>query len=164
MKYTIKEKLKIVKEHKEDGVPLYELAKKYDYNVSNIKYNCSLYEMHGEKAFIDYGTIRFYSREEKLKAIDRVLHSKESRRKVSLDMMLKDPKIVDDWVKKFKEQGEESIKETHSRNHYLIREDRLQTEANNKLLERLEYLEAENEYLKKSYALIQKRNQQSKKR
>ena len=36
-------------------------------------------------------------------------------------------------------------------------------QANKKLLERLEYLEAENAYLKKSYALIQKREQRSKK-
>lgn len=53
MKYTIKEKLKIVKEHKIDGVPLYELVSKYNYHISNIKYLCRLYEKHEEKAFED---------------------------------------------------------------------------------------------------------------
>ena len=56
------------------------------------------------------------------------------------------------------EDGEQAIKDTHSRSHYLIHEDRLQVEANKKLLERLEYLEAENEYLKKLYSLILERS------
>lgn len=162
MKYSLKEKLKIVKEHVEQGTPLHELAKKYDYHVTNIKYQCSLYRLHGDKAFEDHGTSRCYSREDKLEAIDRVLNGKESRRQVALSIMLTDPKIVDDWVRKYQKEGEESIQDTHSRSHYLIHEDRLQVEANKKLLERLEYLEAENEYLKKSYALIQKREQQGK--
>ena len=163
MKYTIEEKLKIVKEHVEKGVPLHELAKKYNYHVCNIKYQCELYRRHGEKAFENHGVDRTYTREEKLKAIDRVLNGKEARRQVALDMMLTDPKIVEDWVNKYLKEGESSIKDTHSRSHYLIHEERLNVEANKKLLERLEYLEAENAYLKKSYALIQKREQQSKK-
>ncbi len=162
MKYSIQEKLKIVKEYAEEGIPLHELAKKYNYHYTNIKYQCALYKMHGEKAFEDHGTSRSYSREDKLKAIDRVLNGKESRRQVALSLMLTDPKIVEDWVRKYQREGEESIKDTHSRTHYLIHEERLQVEANKKLLERLEYLEAENEYLKKSYALIQKREQQKK--
>ena len=162
MKFSMKEKLKMVKEHVEEGIPLHELAKKYDYHVSNIKYQCRLYELYGDKAFEDHGTSRAYTREEKLKAVDRVLNGKESRRQVALSLMLTDPKIVNDWVSKYQREGEEGIKDTHSRTHYLIHEERLQVEANKKLLERLEYLEAENEYLKKSYALIQKREQQKK--
>ena len=162
MKYSMKEKLKIVKEHLEEGVPLHELDKKYNYHYTNIKYQCALYRMYGEKAFEDHGTSRTYTREDKLKAIDRVLNGKESRRQVALSLMLTDPKIVNDWVSKYQKEGEASIKDTHSRTHYLIHEERLQVEANKKLLERLEYLEAENEYLKKSYALIQKREQQKK--
>ena len=162
MKYSMKEKLEMAKEHVDEGIPLHELAKKYDFHVSNIKYQCRLYELYGEKAFEDRGTSRTYTREEKLKAIDRVLNGKESRRQVALSMMLSEPKIVEDWVNKYLKEGESSIKDTHSRSHYLIHEDRLQVEANKKLLERLEYLEAENEYLKKSYALIQKREQQKK--
>ena len=54
MKYSMKEKLKIVKEHLEDGVPLHELAKKYNYHYTNIKYQCALYRMYGEKAFEDH--------------------------------------------------------------------------------------------------------------
>lgn len=45
----MKEKLKIVKEHKVEGVPLYELLNKYYYHISNIKYLCRLYEIHGER-------------------------------------------------------------------------------------------------------------------
>ena len=162
MRYTVKDKLKMVKEHVCEGIPLHEIAKKYEYDVATIKHYCNLYRKHGEKAFEDHGTARCYSREEKLKAIDRVINGKESSRSVAVDLMIVDPKVVQDWVKKYKKDGEQAIKDTHSRSHYLIHEDRLQVEANKKLLERLEYLEAENEYLKKSYALIQKREQQGK--
>ncbi len=79
MKYTIKEKFKMAKGHKEKRVPLHELAKRYNYDVTNVKYVCTLYEMQGEDAFINHGKMRRYSREEKLKAIDRVLNNNESR-------------------------------------------------------------------------------------
>lgn len=164
MKYSLEDKLKIVKEHVDNNVPLFELQKKYDLNVCTIKYFCTLYKMYGDKAFKDDGRARTYTREMKLKAIDDVLNGGKSRRQVSLSLMLTDWKIVDDWVEKYLKGGPDAIKDTHSRSHYLIHEERLNTEANKKLMERLEYLEAENEYLKKLYALIQEKEQQQKKK
>lgn len=164
MKYTIKQRLEIAKEHVDNGIPLHELEKKYDYHASHIKYSCELYRRYGDKAFENRGESRTYTRELKLKVINEILTTGKSCRQASLDLMLTDHKIVEDWVRKYKNEGESAIKDTHSRSHYLLYEERLDTEANKKLLERLEYLEAENEYLKKSYALIQKRKQQQKKK
>ena len=88
MRYTVKDKLKMVKEHVCEGIPLHEIAKKYEYDVATIKHYCNLYRKHGERAFDDHGTTRCYSREEKLKAIDRVINGKESSRSVAVDLMI----------------------------------------------------------------------------
>lgn len=157
MKLTIEEKLLIAKEHVDNKVPINELYQTYNLNPNSIKYYCNLYKRYGEKAFEDHGTTRVYTREMKLQAIDAVLNGGKSRYQVALDLMLTDYKIVNDWVEKYKKDGPEGIKDTHSRSHYLVHEERLKTEANKKLLERLEYLEAENEYLKKLYALAQEK-------
>ena len=51
MKLTIKEKLIIAKEHVDKGVPIHELAKKYNYSASNLKYYFRLYIRYGDKGF-----------------------------------------------------------------------------------------------------------------
>ena len=56
--------------------------------------------------------------------------------------MLTDPKIVHDWVVKYKNEGEESIKDTHSRSHYVTNSQRKIIKTNKRVNERLEYLEA----------------------
>ena len=38
MRYTVKDKLKMVKEHVCEGIPLHEIAKKYEYDVATIKF------------------------------------------------------------------------------------------------------------------------------
>ncbi len=130
------------------------MARKYNYYVTNIKYQCELYRRYGEQAFINHVTNRTYTREEKLRAIERLLSGEETRRRVALDLMLLNAKIVEGWVNKYQKEGESGIKDTHSRSHYLVHEERLNVEANKNLIDRLEYLEVEYEYLKKLYALI----------
>ena len=51
-----------------------------------------------------------------------------------------------------------------TRKNYLLHEDRQNKIASDELKERIKYLEAENEYLKKSYSLILERNRQTKKK
>lgn len=162
MKLTRQQKLQMAKEHLEEGIPLNEIVKKYDYNLSNVKYQCALYQKHGTKAFIDEG-IKSYTREEKLEAIKRC-KTGTSMRQVALDMGLADATIVRDWMRKYTKFGEKSIKDTHSRSHYLLHEERLDKIALDSMQDRMKYLEAENEYLKKLYSLILKRSKQSKKR
>lgn len=164
MRYSIEDKLKIVKEHINQGVAINELVAKYGISKDSLNYYVTLYKMHGEKAFANHGTSRTYTKEFKLQAIDRVLHHNETRWKVALDCMLTDRKIIDDWIDVYKEKGPDGIKDTHSRSHYLVHEERLNVEANKKLLDRLEYLEAENEYLKKLYALAQEKKSREKKK
>ena len=51
LKYNRVEKLKIAKEHVDDGLSYDELSKKYDLSKSTIKFQVCLYLAHGEKAF-----------------------------------------------------------------------------------------------------------------
>ena len=126
MKRTLKEKLEIVKEHVVKHVPLSEIKRKYQIDTDHLKYFVNLYKLYGEKPFLDTVERRKYSREMKLKAIGEVLNKKKSRKTVALELMLTDPKIVDDWVEKYLKEGESSIKDTYSRNHYLKHEEMLE--------------------------------------
>ncbi len=73
------------------------------------------------------------------------------------------PGILCDWVNLYREKGEIAIQTIRARNHYLKHEELLDKIAEKSLKDRLEYLEAENAYLKKFYALIQKRSKRTKK-
>lgn len=59
LKYTRAEKLKIVKEHVDDGLSYDELSKKYGLATSTIKYQVRLYLAHGDKAFISEATRKY---------------------------------------------------------------------------------------------------------
>ena len=51
MKYTLKEKLRYVKKHLEENVPLHEIERKYGLKAETLKYFCWQYKVHGKKAF-----------------------------------------------------------------------------------------------------------------
>lgn len=102
MKHTINDKLKFVKMHLAEDVPIGEIASKHGFEKTSLKYYCSLYKLYGEKAFNKEEKARRYTREKKLKAIILILGEEKTLREVALSMMLSDPKIVSDWVKKYK--------------------------------------------------------------
>ena len=51
MKTTLEEKLKCVRLHIDEGVPIFEIPKKYGLDCSTLKYYCALYRKWGEEAF-----------------------------------------------------------------------------------------------------------------
>jgi transposase-like protein len=71
MRLSNAEKLKMVLEHVDEGIPLHTLAKKYQYHLSNIKHFVALYRRHGKGVLIDSGPHIQYTREFKLNAIKR---------------------------------------------------------------------------------------------
>lgn len=64
----------------------------------------------------------------------------------------------------YKEKGEESIKDTCSREAYKHHDDKVLEKEYKKLLEDLERTKAENEYLKKSFPLVLERSKRSRKK
>lgn len=114
--------------------------------------------------FKDSSEVRIYSREYKLAAIKRYLQGNESIRLISIDLGLPDHTILRDWLNKYREGGEAAIQTSYSRKNYLLHEERQNKIASKELKDRLEYLEAENEFLKKYYSLILERSRRLKKK
>lgn len=164
MKMTMEKRLEIAKEYFSDKTSITKLAKKYDTEKGKVQYYVRLYELHGEKPFSEDQMFRLYTREEKLEAIKEVLSGKKSARQVALEHALPNPHTMQDWVKMYLERGVDAIQDSKGRKQYMLHEDRQKYLANKELKERLEYLEAENAYLKKLYSLRQKKNKQLKKK
>ena len=150
--------------HIDEGVLLRELADEYKLDITSVKYFVSLYRMHGEKVFIDREELGVYSRKMKLEAITEVLLEGKAIRQVALKLGLMDPTILGDWIKLYKTKGESAIQTTRRRKSYELAEEKLNRVADDELKERIKYLEAENEYLKKLHSLVLKRDQQPKKK
>lgn len=164
MLITKEEKLEIVLRHLRDGLTLRELAEEYDMHPSSIKYYVNLYLDHGADVFTNEDGPKTYSREYKLAAIKRYIEGNESIRSIAVDLGLTDYSVLRDWIQKYKAGGEDAIQTSHSRKNYLMHEDRQNAVASRELKERLNHLEAENEYLKKLYSLILERSRPSRKK
>jgi len=164
MKMTMQQKLQLAKEYDTGKYKLMELCEKHNVTKDKVQYNYKLYKMWGEKPFLEDGGDRKYSREEKLKAIKIVLNKEKSARQVALEKGLINPRVVQDWVYLYLEKGESAIQNSRSRKKYMLHEDRQKYLAEKELRERLEFLEMENAYLKKSLALSSKKSKQQKKK
>ena len=68
MKTTLEEKLKCVRLHLDEGVPIFEIQEKYGLDRSTLKCYCALYRKWGEVAFTKPKR-REYTRQMKLEAI-----------------------------------------------------------------------------------------------
>lgn len=156
--------LKYIKMHVEDGVPMSKLADKYKFDVSKLKYKVKVYLLHGEGPFTDEQEKRVYTREEKLKAIKSVLSGEKSGRQVALELAIPNSDTVNDWVKLYKEKGEDAIQISTGRKKYMLHEDRQRFLADKEIKARCKHLEDENEFLKKSLALAFKKNKRLKKK
>ena len=164
MKYTLQEKLKFARLHYEDGLPFSEISKKCNVEITCLKYACRLYERWGSQAFKEDYERRKYTRETKLKAIHEMETKAKTYRYIGIELMMTNANIVRDWYQKYKNEGEAAIQDTFSREAYKHHDDKILEKEYKKLLQDLEYTKAENEYLKKSYALILKRSKQRKKK
>ena len=162
MKFTKEQKLAMAREHVDDHVPLYQLYEKYGIGGQHAKYFIALYKKHGAKAFEDKGRKTSYNRSLKLECIKRHLEGGESQYSIAIDIGLPEPSIIRDWIKLYKTKGEAAIIGTTSRKNYVLSDERKHIKAHKRLIKRNEYLEAENEVLKKWYALILQRSESSK--
>ena len=159
MKFTKEQKLAMAREHVDDHVPLYQLYEKYGMGGQHAKYYIALYKKHGAKAFEDRGTKTSYSRKLKLECIKRHLEGGESQYSIAIDIGLAESSTIRDWVNLYKTKGEAAIIGTTSRKNYVLSDERKHIKAHKRLIKRNEYLEAENEVLKKWYALILQRSE-----
>src|SRR5574344_1291892 len=164
MERKASEWLSYIKMHVDNGVSMGELAKKYELDVSKLKYKVKVYLLHGETPFTDRQQYRIYTREEKLKAIKQVLSKEKSGREVALELAIPNPHTVHDWVKLFKEKGEDAIQISSGRKKYMLHEERQKFLADKEIKARCKHLEEENIFLKKSLALAMKKDKRLKKK
>ena len=60
MKINQSQKLEIARQHVDEGVPIFELAKKWKYDVGKLKYFCRLYKFYGATEVFEGKESGFY--------------------------------------------------------------------------------------------------------
>ena len=168
MRWTKEEKLKIVLEYKKNGfTPSLEgCSRKTMYE--HIRIWAKVYDIYGESGLEH--SIRHWTYEDKINAVRRVLDG-ESYSEVahSLGMSTKTQVMI--WHRKYLELGWDGLKlDGRGRKRKMgnkpIKPSKSKSQAEEivELRKRLEYLEAENAYLKKLAALVQQRKAQEQKK
>lgn len=150
------------------GETLNILHSKYGITTHNIKYLCRLIDKHG------YGILRttknkYYPKDFKEEAINRVLIDNEAIQTVAIDIGLLSDGMLHNWIKKYKELGYNIVERKRGRPTMPKITKKKDNETKDEIIKRLEeenlYLKAELEYVGKLRAVVQARkNQQQKKK
>lgn len=168
MKWKKEEKLKMVLEYKKNGfAPSVEgCSKKTMHDI--IRRWERVYDIYGESA-LEHRS-RNWTHEDKIDAVQRVLDG-EPYYEVALSLGMSTHTLVMTWHRKYLELGWDGLKlDGRGRKIKMgnkpIKPSKSKTQAEEtvELRKRLEYLEAENAYLKKLAALVQQRKAQEQKK
>lgn len=169
-KLTREQKIEIYQKRK-TGATLQKLAVEYDVLTDNIRYLIRLLDKHGE-GIIRKDKNRYYSPKLKKEMIDKVLLDNQSVKSTAIEYGLSSDGMLFNWIKSYKENGYVIVEKTRGRSPAMIvnqskkeYKEMTMEEKNEYNEKRIQYLEAENEYLKKLRAVVQARkNQQPKKK
>ena len=167
-KLTYEDKINLYNDKKQ-GMSYKALSLKYNIRTKNAQYLYCLIERHG------FDILRTSNNKEypiyfKQVAIDRVVLNSEAIWAVSLDIGLLSDGILQNWIKKYKENGYNIVERKRGRSPMFKPKQKLNNiETQEEKIKRLEqenlYLKAELEYSKKLRAVVQARkNQQQKKK
>ena len=167
-KLNYEDKINIYQKKKQ-GQSRKSLAREYSIRDCNISYMVSLIDKHG------YDILRItknkkYSKQFKEEAINRVLINGEAIWAIAIDIGLSGPGILQNWIKKYKENGYNIVERKRGQSTMpkkLIKSKKNETmeEKIKRLEEENLYLKAELDYSKKLRAVVQARkNQQQKKK
>ena len=174
MKLTLEEKIKII-ELREQGIGYGTIAKLFKVKKSVIAMIWYRYEKHGIEGIKHPSKNTKYSVELKLEIINRAFQG-ESKTSLAAEYNLQGPGTIVLWMKKYEELGYNGLEgkqgrprgrpkimtEEKNKNTPLTNEER---EELIRLRKEKEYLEMENEVLKKLDALVKERlKQQGKKK
>ena len=168
MKWTKEEKIKMVLEYKNNGfTPIVEGCSRKTMHIRIIRW-AKVYDLYGESGLEH--RIRHWTYEDKINAVQRVLDG-ESYHEVAHSLGMSTKTQVMTWHRKYLEFGWNSLKlDGRGRKRKMgnkpikSSKSKSQTEETIELRKRLEYLEAENAYLKKLAALVQQRKAQEQKK
>ena len=168
MRWTKEEKLKMVLEYKKNGfTPIVDgCSRKTMYDI--ILRWTKIYDIYGESG-LEHRS-RHWSCEDKINAVQRVLDG-ESYHEVAHSLGMSNKSQITTWHRKYLELGWDGLKlDGRGRKRKMgnkpIKPSKSKSQAEEivELRKRLEYLEAENAYLKKLAALVQQRKAQEQKK
>lgn len=168
MKWTKEEKLKMVLEYKKSGfTPIVDGCLRTTMR-DHIRRWTKVYDLYGESG-LEHRS-RHWTSEDKIHAVQRVLEG-ESYHEVAHSLGMSTTTQVVTWHRKYLEFGWDGLKlDGRGRKRKMgskpIKPSKSKTQAEEivELRKRLEYLEAENAYLKKLAALVQQRKVQEQKK
>ena len=168
MRWTKEEKLKMVLEYKNNGfTPIVEGCSRKTMN-DRIREWSRVYELYGENG-LEHRS-RHWTYGDKINAVQRVLDG-ESYHEVAHSLGMSNETQILTWHRKYLELGWDGLKlDGRGRKRKMGNKSnkpsksKSQSEEIVELRKRLEYLEAENAYLKKLAALVQQRKAQEQKK
>ncbi len=168
-KLSYEDKINLYKERKE-GISRESLSRKYNIRENIIDYMVSLIDKHGID-ILRTSKNKEHPKYEKEEAINRVLINGEAAWAVAIDMGLLSYGMLQNWIKKYKENGYNIVDRKRGRSPTMSKKDfdpktkETIEEENERLKKENLYLKAELEYSKKLRAVVQARkNQQQKKK
>ena len=173
MKLTKEDKIKII-ELREKGQSFTSIANLFNIYGTTVERIWYRYEIHGINSIMHPAKNRSYSAEFKLEILKRVLEG-ESKIQLAAEYNLPGPGTIVAWMKKYEELGYNGLERKQGRPrgrpNIMAKEEKKNTLLTNDEREELirlrkekEYLEMENEILKKLDALVMERLKQQKKK
>ena len=167
-KISYEERINLYYDRK-NGMSFTSLNSKYGINKSGVEYLVRLIDKHGFD-ILRTNENKSYSSKEKERILNRILINNESILSVSIDEGLIAKGMLNNWLKKYRENGYNIVERKRGRS--AMPKKPKQTKENENLMQENERLKKENLYLKvelefskKLRAVVQARkNQQQKKK
>lgn len=159
-KLSFEDKIEIYTSRK-NGESISALSSTFGINTSVVEHLIRLIDTHGT-SILRVNKNRYYDSNFKLEVINRILINHESLSSVAVEIGLSSTGMLSNWIKNYKENGYNVIEKKRGRPSMtkpksIIKENLTTEEENKELKTRLQYLEAENEYLKKLNAVVKQR-------
>lgn len=159
--------LNLYKERK-NGKSIHTLCSKYKICDTRVEYLIRLIDKHGFK-ILRKNKNKYYPPFQKEEIINRVLINNESITSVAIDEGLLSKSMLNNWIKKYKENCYNIVERKRGRTTMPKVTKKKSKESKDETIKRLQeenlYLKAELEYSKKLRAVVQARkNQQQKKK
>jgi transposase len=168
-KYSTDFKIKVAQHYLKSGGGARKTAAHFGIDHGTVRKWCSLYKLHGPGAFTKRS--QTYSVEEKLRILQRMEKESWSTRQASAYFNIPTPYTVQSWLKRYNEGGADALV-NRRRGRTLSKKKKppspggrpVEGMTSEEMRQELEYLRAENAYLKKQEALIQEKRLARKKK